>query len=137
MALTVLVVDDSPVYRSQVSLALQGAGFQVVEAVDGLDGLTKLSSAIHLVICDLNMPRLDGLKLLERVTRGRTQPGPTIPVLMLTTEGERTLVGRAKALGARGWIVKPFRADQLIAAVRRVLSPPGRRTPSAGTAVPT
>jgi two-component system chemotaxis response regulator CheY len=120
MPVTVLVIDDSPAVRHQVCAALEGAGFAVVEAGDGVQGLMKLNSAIRLVVCDLNMPRVDGLKVLERVTKSGAEPA--VPVLMLTTEADRSLVGRAKALGARGWIVKPFRTEQLIAAVHRVLA---------------
>ncbi|HVV85762.1 MAG TPA: response regulator [Kofleriaceae bacterium] len=114
----VLVVDDSATIRQQVSLALTQAGFEVVEAVDGLDALAKVGSQIAMMICDVNMPRLDGLATLEQL---RTDPSvAAMPVLMLTTEGQASLVERARRAGAKGWIVKPFKADLLVAAVRRL-----------------
>ena len=116
----VLVVDDSTSVRQQVSQALTSAGFDVVEAVDGVDGLDIISSATDLaaVICDVNMPRMNGLDLLERL-RGATGR-PSLPVLMLTTEGQPALIQRAKQAGARGWIIKPFKSDLLVAAMRKL-----------------
>jgi two-component system chemotaxis response regulator CheY len=112
----VLIVDDSLLVRAQVVRALTGAGFAVVEANDGVDGLAKLSANpdVGLVVCDVNMPRMSGLELLERTPAG-------LAVLMLTTEGHSELIQRARALGAKGWITKPFDADLLVATVRKLL----------------
>jgi two-component system chemotaxis response regulator CheY len=114
----ILVVDDSPTIRQQVSLALRQAGFEVQEAVDGVDALTQLATPAAAMICDVNMPRMNGLELLEKLRADNRCP--TMPILMLTTEGEPALVERAKKAGAKGWIVKPFKADLLVAAVKRL-----------------
>jgi two-component system chemotaxis response regulator CheY len=110
---TVMVVDDSAPVRQQVSSALRQAGYTVVEASDGQDGLEKLgaSPAVAMVICDVNMPRMTGIEFLERL-------GGRLPVLMLTTEGQPELKKKAKALGAKGWIIKPFKPELLIEAVK-------------------
>lgn len=111
----VLVVDDSAPVRQQVGLALKEAGFDVVEAVDGQDGVEKLSAdkSIAMVICDVNMPRKNGIEFLAE-SQGKC------PVLMLTTEGQPELMTKAKALGAKGWIIKPFKAPLLVAAVQKL-----------------
>ena len=118
MGKKILIVDDSATVRQQVSLALSGAGFAILEAVDGVDGASKLTSdgSIGLVICDVNMPRMNGLEMLEKV-RGE---GVGVPVLMLTTEGDPALVARAKSAGAKGWIVKPFNPAALVAAAKKL-----------------
>lgn len=118
----VLIVDDSQAVRTSVREALTQAGFDVVEAVDGEEGrrLIRDISDLALVLCDVNMPRMDGLSMLELV---KSDPiHAHLPVLMLTTEGEPALVRRARDAGAKGWIVKPFQPDLLVNAVRRVAS---------------
>jgi len=120
MSAKVLVVDDSMMIRTQVSRALSQAGFAVVEACDGKDALAKLTAAsdISLVVCDVNMPVMSGLEFLEAV---RGQPVNTnVAVVMLTTEGQQDLVQRARSLGAKGWIMKPFKADLLVAAAKKL-----------------
>lgn len=116
----ILVVDDSPSVRQQVRLALVQAGFEVAEANDGLDGAEQIEAAndIAMVICDVNMPRMNGLEMLERVKAGGQRA--SLPIIMLTTEGQPALIKRAKAAGAKGWIVKPFKADQLVAAAKKL-----------------
>lgn len=120
MGKKILVVDDSATVRQQVGLALTQAGFEILEAVDGLDGAEKLTQMtdISLVICDVNMPRMNGLEMLEKVRAEQT--GPMVPVVMLTTEGQPELVERAKKAGAKGWIVKPFKAELLVAAAKKL-----------------
>lgn len=120
MSKKILVVDDSPTVRQQVKLALVQAGFKVEEAFDGLDGAEKIEAAndISMVICDVNMPRMNGLEMLERVKGGGKRAG--LPIVMLTTEGQPALIRRAKAAGAKGWIVKPFKADQLVLAAKKL-----------------
>ena len=114
----ILVIDDSPTVRQQVGLALSQAGFQVVEAVDGLDAIGKVDATVDMLICDVNMPRMNGLEMLEKL---RTDVRwKALPVVMLTTEGQPGLIERAKKAGAKGWIIKPFKAELLVAAVQRL-----------------
>jgi two-component system chemotaxis response regulator CheY len=117
MSKKILVVDDSATVRQQVGLALQQAGFTVVEAVDGVDGLTRVDSSVSMVICDVNMPRMNGLEMIETIQR---EGKHKLPILMLTTEGQPALIERAKKAGAKGWIVKPFKAELLVAAVTKL-----------------
>ncbi len=120
MSKRVLVVDDSATVRQQVGMALQQAGYEIVEAVDGADGLSKLSddSDISMVICDINMPRMSGLEMIEHIAQSKTIK--KVPIVMLTTEGQPALIQRARKAGAKGWIVKPFKADLLLAAVNKL-----------------
>jgi two-component system chemotaxis response regulator CheY len=117
---TILVVDDSKSARTQVRNALGDAGYEVIEALNGRDGLAKL--ALHpktsLVICDVNMPVMDGMEMLEQMKAA----GATAAVLMLTTEAAVELQGRARQAGVAGWIVKPFSPVMLVRTVRALLS---------------
>lgn len=103
-------------------MALAQAGFDVIEAVDGEDGITKIrsDSAIAAVICDINMPKKTGLELIEEVRAGGANS--QVPIVMLTTEGQPAMVQRAKQAGAKGWIIKPFKAALLVAAVQKLTS---------------
>jgi two-component system chemotaxis response regulator CheY len=114
MAKTILVVDDSGTVRQQVSMALKQAGFTIVEAADGLEALAAIESnrAIDMVVCDVNMPNLNGLEMVEKVKSNPEHKA--LPILMLTTEGQPSMIRRAKEAGAVGWIVKPFDANQLV-----------------------
>ena len=114
----VLVVDDSDTVRQQVRQALGPAGYDVVEAVDGLDGLEKIraSDSLSLVLCDVNMPRMTGLEMIAKVH----DEGLLTPIIMLTSEGQASLIRRARESGAKGWIVKPFKVDLLLATVNKV-----------------
>ena len=120
MSKKVLVVDDSQTVRQQVSIALSQAGYEVLEAGDGVEGFEKISGdeEIKLVVCDVNMPRMNGLEMVEKV-RGESQYDK-LPIVMLTTEGAPQLIARAKKAGAKGWIVKPFKADLLVKAVDKL-----------------
>lgn len=116
----ILVVDDSATVRQQVRAALADTGFEIVEAADGVEGLDAIVAREDLaaVVCDVNMPRLGGLQLLEMLNeKGRV---PALPVVMLTTEGQPALMQRAKAAGARGWLVKPFKPATLVATLRKL-----------------
>lgn len=116
---TILTVDDSRTMRDMLRLALTDAGFEVVQAVDGLDGLSVLDCVRpDIIITDINMPRLDGFGFVEAV-RAR-KPLRSIPVLVLTTESDIEKKDRARRAGATGWIVKPFDAGKLVAAIQRV-----------------
>jgi two-component system chemotaxis response regulator CheY len=118
MSVTILVIDDSLMVRQQVSRALTGAGFSMLEACDGIEAHQKLAGGadVGLIVCDVNMPRMNGIEFLEKLSAN----GCSIPVVMLTTEGQPELIQRAKALGAKGWIVKPFKPEMLIAAAKKL-----------------
>jgi two-component system, chemotaxis family, chemotaxis protein CheY len=122
MSKIVLVVDDSATVRQQVRAALGIGEFEVVEASDGTEGAETINrlADIAAVICDVNMPRMSGLDMLEAVKKDPKHV--SLPIVMLTTEGQHELVQRAKAAGAKGWIVKPFKPDLLLAAIRKITS---------------
>jgi two-component system chemotaxis response regulator CheY len=118
----ILVIDDSETIRQQVKQALAATGYEIVEAIDGVDGLEKLRERndLDMALCDVNMPRMNGLDMIAEVQRS----GPKIPILMLTTEGQPSLIKRAREAGAKGWIVKPFKPELLVAAVTKLIDPP-------------
>ena len=117
----VLVVDDSQAIRSEVSSFLSSQGIDVTTAVDGVDGLSKIKSdrGIKLVICDVNMPRMDGLTMVEKV-RGELG-NSTLPIIMLTTESDPQMKARGKAAGVKGWIIKPFNGPGSINAIKSLI----------------
>lgn len=121
MGKKIVVVDDSRTARQQVRITLTGAGYEVIEAVDGNDGLLKIMSNADaaLVVCDVNMPNLNGLEMLKALRL--EQPGAQMPIIMLTTEAQPALLQQAKQAGAKGWIVKPFKPEMLVAAVRKLV----------------
>jgi two-component system chemotaxis response regulator CheY len=116
----VLVVDDSSTVRNEVSSFLAAAGISVNTAVDGADGFSKISSdaELKLVICDVNMPNIDGLTMVEKVKAA----GKNIPVIMLTTESSPDMKQRGKDAGIKGWIVKPFNGPAAIAGIKKLIS---------------
>ena len=119
MAKTVLTVDDSRTMRDMLRLALVDAGFEVVQAEDGVHGLEMLDeSAPDVIITDINMPRLDGFGFIEGVRKDTRYRG--VPILVLTTESDPQKKDRARQAGATGWIVKPFNPTKLVDAIRRV-----------------
>jgi len=117
---TILAADDSSTMRQMISFCLKKSGYQVVEAVDGVDALTKLKNQqADLVITDLHMPNLDGIELIKRI---RALPNYRFtPILMLTTDASSARKAEGQAAGATGWIVKPFEPEQLIKVIKRVL----------------
>lgn len=120
MAKTIMTADDSASVRQMVSFTLKQSGYEVVEAVDGKDALTKLSGQkVDMLITDLNMPNLDGIGLIKGVRGGTLNK--FIPIIMLTTESQDGKKFEGKSAGATGWIVKPFKPEQLIAIVKKVL----------------
>lgn len=120
MAKTALVVDDSQSMRQMVSYAMTEAGFTVLQAGNGQEGLAHLDGKkVDLVITDLNMPVLDGIGLIKQL-RGKPAYKFT-PVLMLTTESQDTKKREGKAAGATGWIVKPFNPQQLLQVVKKLV----------------
>lgn len=115
----VLIVDDSETVRNQVGRALVEAGFEVVEAGDGVEGLENAKqSEFALILLDINMPRMGGLELLDRLREQENTKD--VPVLVLTTEVQESMIERAKKAGAAGWIVKPVQMNLLVAAVSKV-----------------
>lgn len=115
----ILTVDDSASIRQMVSFTLKGAGYDVTEAVDGQDALEKANQKVFdLVLTDINMPRMDGINLLEKL-RDTPQYG-RIPILMLTTESGDDMKAKGRAAGATGWLVKPFDPDSLIEVIKKV-----------------
>lgn len=122
MAKHILIVDDSPSVRQMVRLALLNAGYEVTEACDGLDGLAKLEAQrIHLIISDVNMPEMDGIAFLKAV---KAHPRFRFtPFIMLTTESQEALQREGRAAGAKAWLLKPFRPEQVIGCVSKLLLP--------------
>jgi len=114
-----MTVDDSASVRQMVSFTLRTAGYEVLEAVDGEDALARLAGPVHLILTDLNMPRIDGIELVKRVRAHATYK--YVPIVLLTTESQEAKKQAGKAAGATGWIVKPFQAQQLLAVVKKVL----------------
>lgn len=121
MSKTIMTVDDSASVRQMVSFTLRGAGYEVIEAVDGRDALSKLNNGarIRLIFADLNMPNMDGIELI-RVLRAKPAY-KFVPIIMLTTESQASKKQEGKSAGATGWIVKPFKPQQLLAVVKKVL----------------
>lgn len=120
MAKKIMTVDDSSSVRQMVGLTLKGAGYDVVEACDGQDALSKLQAdPVDMVVTDLNMPNMDGIELIRNL-RGLPAFKFT-PIIMLTTESQATRKQEGKSAGATGWIVKPFKPEQLIGVVKKVL----------------
>jgi two-component system, chemotaxis family, chemotaxis protein CheY len=122
MAKSVLVVDDSSSVRQVVGIALKSAGYDVIEASDGRDALSKLNGQkIHLIISDVNMPNMDGITFVKEV---KTLPGYKFtPIIMLTTESQESKKLEGQAAGAKAWVVKPFQPAQMLAAVAKLILP--------------
>ena len=120
MPKTILAVDDSSSLRQMVAFSLKAAGYLVLEAVDGQDGLEKAKGqVVDLVLTDQNMPRMDGLELIALL---RAMPSyQKVPILMLTTESSDEMKAKGRAAGANGWLVKPFDPQRLIEVVTKVI----------------
>ena len=120
MAKIILAVDDSNSIRQMIAFTLKGAGYQVVEAVDGNDGLSKAKAkAFNLILTDQNMPGMDGLTMIKNLRA--TPQYKTIPILMLTTESSDAMKSQGRAVGATGWLVKPFDPQKLLEVVKKVI----------------
>lgn len=120
MKKTILIADDSESVREVVSYTLEKAGYDVLIGVDGVDALRFLNGTdIHLVLTDLHMPNMDGIGLIKEIRANAAYQG--VPILFLTTESQAAKKEEAKAAGATGWIIKPFVADKLLAAVQKVI----------------
>ena len=120
MAKTILIVDDSVSLRQVVGIALKGAGYDVIEGCDGVDALTKLDGRkIHLIISDVNMPNMDGIAF---VRAAKQLPAYKFtPVIMLTTESTQEMKAKGQEVGAKAWMVKPFKPEQMLAAVSKLV----------------
>ena len=122
MAKTVLIVDDSASLRQVVTIALKGAGYDVIEACDGVDALSKLNGVkIHLVISDVNMPNMDGITLVKEIKKLPNYK--FTPIIMLTTESQENKKKEGQAAGAKAWMVKPFQPQQMLSAVTKLILP--------------
>ena len=117
----ILVVDDSSTVRNEVGDFLQKNGFTVAFAVDGKDGLVKLKAdpAVKLVVCDVNMPNMDGLTMVEKVRSELNNN--SVSIVMLTTENSPVMKERGKAAGVKGWIVKPFKGDAVLPSFKKIV----------------
>lgn len=122
MAKNIMIVDDSASLRQVVNIALSGAGYDVVEACDGKDALTKLDGRkLHLIISDVNMPNMDGIAFLKEA---RQLPAYKFtPIIMLTTEAGEDKKREGQAAGAKAWVVKPFQPAQMLNAVSKLVLP--------------
>lgn len=121
MAKTILAVDDSASIRQMLAFTLRGAGYEVIEAVDGQDALKKaVHHQVNLVLTDINMPGMDGLKLLELLRK--LSQYQSVPILMLTTESGDDIKAKGKAAGATGWLVKPFNPKSLLDVIGKVIN---------------
>ena len=120
MSKTILIVDDAAAMRQVVGIALTGAGYSVIEAVDGKDGLDKLDGRkIHLIISDVNMPNMDGIAFLKEVKKLPNYK--FTPIIMLTTESQEAKKQEGQQAGAKAWMVKPFKPEQMLAAVSKLM----------------
>jgi two-component system chemotaxis response regulator CheY len=120
MGKKIMVIDDSASLREVVSIALKAAGYEVTEAADGKDALAKLDgNKINLVICDVNMPVMDGITFVKEIKK---RPDYRfVPVMMLTTESRESRKEEGQRAGAKAWVVKPFRPEQILHAVSKLM----------------
>lgn len=122
MAKTIMIVDDSSSLRIVVGIALKGAGYDVVEAGDGKEALQKLTGQkVHLIVSDVNMPNMDGISFVAELKQ--IPAYKFTPVIMLTTESQEEKKRAGQAAGAKAWMVKPFKPEQLLAAVQKLVLP--------------
>jgi two-component system chemotaxis response regulator CheY len=122
MAKTIMIVDDSASLRQVVSIALKGAGYDVIEACDGKDALSKLNGGkINLIISDVNMPNMDGITFVKEAKK--LASCKFTPIIMLTTESQEGKKAEGQAAGAKAWVVKPFKPEQMLNAVSKLVMP--------------
>jgi two-component system chemotaxis response regulator CheY len=121
MAKTIMIVDDSSSLRQVVAIALKGAGYEVIEAGNGQEGLSKLNGAkINLIISDVNMPVMDGITMVKEIKK---MPNYKFtPIIMLTTEAGADKKSEGKAAGVKAWVVKPFKPEQMLDAVSKLVA---------------
>ncbi len=122
MEIYILIVDDSPTLRSSLSFCLSNAGYVVTEAVDGVDGLQQLEKlkekgeVVSLIISDINMPRMDGVTFIKEIKKTSFK---YVPILVLTTESQESKKQEGKDAGAAGWLMKPFRPEDLLWIIKK------------------
>jgi len=122
MSKTILIVDDSASLRQVVAIALKGAGYDVIEAGDGQEGLAQLDGRkIHLIISDVNMPNMDGITMVTEIKKNASYK--FTPIIMLTTESQDEMKEKGKAAGVKAWVVKPFKPEQMLDAVSKLIMP--------------
>jgi two-component system chemotaxis response regulator CheY len=121
MSKKILVVDDSAVFRKVITMNLKHAGYEVIEATDGVDALEKIkSNKPNLVISDVNMPKMDGLTFVLKVRED--EENKFLPIIMLTTESQEEKKRKGMEAGAKAWLVKPFSPEQLLSAVSKLIN---------------
>lgn len=122
MAKTIMIVDDSPSLRQVVNIALKGAGYDVIEACDGKDAISKLDGKkINLIISDVNMPIMGGIDMVKEIKQMAQYK--FTPIIMLTTESQDKMKQVGKEAGVKAWVVKPFKPDQMLNAVGKLILP--------------
>ena len=122
MAKTIMIVDDSPSLRQVVNIALKGAGYDVIEACDGKDAISKLDGKkINLIISDVNMPIMGGIDMVKEIKQMAQYK--FTPIIMLTTESQDKMKQAGKEAGVKAWVVKPFKPDQMLNAVGKLILP--------------
>ena len=120
MSKTILIVDDSASVRQVIKIALTNAGYELIEAVDGQDGLSKLTGQkVHLIISDVNMPNMDGISFVKEVKKLAAYK--YTPFIILTSESQEAKKQEGRAAGAKAWVVKPFQPAQMLAAVSKLI----------------
>jgi two-component system, chemotaxis family, chemotaxis protein CheY len=120
MAKTIMIVDDSASMRQVVGIAIKGAGYDLIEAADGKDALSKLNGEkIHLIVSDINMPNMDGITFVKEVKQLANYK--FTPIIMLTTEVDEVKKQAAKDAGAKAWVNKPFQPTTLLAAIAKLV----------------
>ena len=122
MAKTILIVDDSASVRQVVGISLKQAGYDVIEGVDGKDALKKLTGLkVHLIISDVNMPNMDGISMVKAI---KQMPAYKFtPIVMLTPESQDAKKKEGQEAGAKAWVVKPFKPEQLLGVVQKLVLP--------------
>jgi len=123
MGKTVLVIDDAASIRQVVKLVLGEEGYDIVEAEDGVDAISKLDGKeIDCIVCDVNMPNMNGIEFLEKVKKDDSLSAyKFIPFIMLTTEAGESMKEKGKELGAKAWLVKPFQPEQLLESIKKLI----------------
>lgn len=125
MAKKILLVEDSNTVRQQVGILLSGAGYGILEADNGRDAVSVVAAQkedLAMIIADVNMPVMNGIEMLQSLREKGLASG--VPILMLTTEGQPELIEKARKAGAKGWVIKPFKPDLLLAAVKKLAGEP-------------